>query len=54
MLVSWIMTELKTMDKEDVKAEINEQLSEGNISLNGKSLVDCPLKVSMFAITRRN
>ena len=45
---------IETMDKEDVKAEINSQLSEGNISLNTKSFVDCPLKISMFAITRRN
>jgi hypothetical protein len=45
---------IETIDKEDVKAEINNQLSEGNISLNAKSFVDCPLKVSMFAITKRN
>ncbi|MCD2258134.1 flagellar basal body-associated FliL family protein [Psychroserpens luteolus] len=45
---------IETIDKEDVKAEINNQLSEGNISLNAKSFVDCPLKISMFTITRRN
>ena len=45
---------IQTIDKEDIKAEINNQLSEGKFSLNAKTLVDCPLKISMFAITRRN
>jgi hypothetical protein len=45
---------IEKIDEEDLKTEINKQLSEGNISLNAKSFVDCPLKISMFAITRRN
>ena len=45
---------IETMDKEDIKDEINKELSEGNISLNSKKFVDCPLRISMFAITRRN
>lgn len=45
---------IETMDKEDVKDEINKELSEGNISLNSKKFVDCPLRISMFAITKRN
>ncbi|WP_299365897.1 hypothetical protein [Winogradskyella sp.] len=45
---------IEIMDKEDLKAEINKELSEGNISLNSKKFVNCPLRISMFAITRRN
>ena len=45
---------IETLDKEDVKDEINKELSEGNISLNSKKFEDCPLRISMFAITRKN
>ena len=45
---------IESINKEDLKNEINKELLEGNISLNSKNFVDCPLRISMFAITRRN
>ncbi|MCX2681056.1 hypothetical protein OOZ15_13975 [Galbibacter sp. EGI 63066] len=44
---------IKLIDKEDIKGKINKVLSEGDISLNTEKFMDCPLKISMFAITRR-
>jgi hypothetical protein len=46
--------EIETINKEDVKAEINKELTEGNITFNSKKFMDCPLRISMFAITKRN
>ncbi|WP_298502387.1 hypothetical protein [uncultured Maribacter sp.] len=46
--------EIETIDKEDVKDEINKELSEGDISLNSNKFVSCPVRVSTFAITKRN
>jgi carbamoylphosphate synthase large subunit len=44
---------IEAINKEDIRTIINKELSEGNISLNTKKFVDCPLKISMFVITRR-
>lgn len=45
---------IESIDKDNLKAEINKQLSEGNISLNTKKFVDCPLRILMFSITQKS
>ena len=45
---------INSIHKEDLQTEINNTLSNGNISFNGKKLTHCRLKISMFTITRRN
>ena len=45
--------EIILIDKEEIKEAINEQLKTTDMSINAKKFVDCPIEVTMFAITRR-